>query len=205
MGGATIGAIVVAATLLEITSYTMFARDIARGRARPSRMSWLIWTPLAWLFVAGCRDAGADATLYKLTTTAIGVSVVAAMAVRWGDGGRSRTDQVCLVLTIVGVAAWWRTDDPALGLALFIGADLAAVTPTLRHAWLRPDEESLRGWALTVAASALNLLAVPVDRWELTAAGFGVWGVVVDVMLINLAVLSLLARPRLTSTRPAVS
>ena len=74
-----------------------------RGETRPSRTTWLIWTPLAWLTVAGSIEAGADATLAKLVASALGVTAIAALALFRGTGGRTGSDFLCLALTGVGV------------------------------------------------------------------------------------------------------
>lgn len=208
MSATAIVVAIVVATLLELASYAVFVRDIRAGQARPSRTSWLIWAPLAWLCLAGTWSAGADATLAKLAVSALGVTAIAALSLRWGSGGRGRGDLACMALMVLGVVLWWRTDDPVLALALFLGADLAGAVPTLRHAWLRPDEESLGGWSVTLVASAINLALVHPAHWQPTAAGFGVWGIVTYLALFNLALVLLLIRPRLRvpsrATAPAL-
>ena len=76
-----------AAALFELAATARYLCDVARGETRPSRTTWLIWTPLAWLTVAGSVEAGAGATLVKLVASALGVTAIAATrAIPWHRG-----------------------------------------------------------------------------------------------------------------------
>ena len=79
----------ITAASIEVASYILYIRDIRSGRARPSRASWLIWAPLSWLTLTSHWQAGADLTLVKLTGMCLGVTAVAALAIR---SAASRSD-----------------------------------------------------------------------------------------------------------------
>ncbi len=81
-----------AAALFELAATFRYLRAVVRGETRPSRTTWLIWTPLAWLTVAGSVEAGAGATLVKLVASALGVTAIAALALFRGTGGRTGSD-----------------------------------------------------------------------------------------------------------------
>ena len=161
---------------VEVLSYSLYARDIRRGWARPSRASWLIWTPLSWLTLLGSWRAGGDTALLKLMAMCIGVSVIAALSLRHGTGGWSMTDRACLLLTAVGIAAWASTDDPVTGLLLFLVADITGAVPTARDVLREPDKDSRIAWMLTLVASGLNLAAIRPEFWLPSWQGFGLWG-----------------------------
>ena len=94
-----------AATLFELAATFRYLRSVIRGETQPSRTTWLIWTPLAWLTVAVSVEAGAGATLAKLVASALGVTAIAALALFRGTGGRTGSDFTCLALTGAGVGA----------------------------------------------------------------------------------------------------
>ena len=79
-----------ATALFELAATFHYLRAVARGETRPSRTTWLIWTPLAWLTVAGSVEAGAGATLVKLVASALGVTAIAALALFRGTGRQNR-------------------------------------------------------------------------------------------------------------------
>ena len=92
-------------------------------------------------------EAGAGATLVKLVASALGVTAIAAIALFRGTGGRTGSDFLCLALTCVGVGGWSLLDDPLIGLAVFMIADIAAAVPThatrgMTHARKHPNPGS---------------------------------------------------------------
>ena len=169
--------ILLAATaLLQLAATLRYLRAVARGETLPSRTTWLIWTPLAWLTVAGSVEAGAGATLVKLVASALGVTAIAALALFRGTGGRSGLDAACLALTSVGIGLWKLLDDPVLGLAMFMITDFAGAVPTLRDTWHDPRKERPEPWLLGLAASAVSLTLVDPSAWTAGVGGFAIWG-----------------------------
>jgi hypothetical protein len=187
----------VAVVLFELAATACYLRAVARGETRPSRTTWLIWTLLAWLTVAGSVEAGAGATLAKLVASAVGVTAIAAVALLRGTGGRTRSDVACLALTGAGIGLWSVSDGPVLGLALFMVADVAGAVPTLRDTWRDPRRERAGPWLLGLAGSALTLTLVEPSAWSAGAGGFAIWGFPVYLAAVNGGILALIARGRL--------
>jgi hypothetical protein len=173
---------------------------VARGETRPSRTTWLIWTPLAWLTVAGSVEAGAGATLVKLVASALGVTAIAAIGLFRGTGGRTGSDLLCLALTGVGLGVWSLLDDPVIGLALFMIADISGAVPTLRDTWHDPRKEIPEPWLLGLAGSAVNLTLVDPSAWAAGFGGFAIWGFPVYLAALNAGILALIARRRLAGS-----
>lgn len=207
MGASTTSLVAAVATVIELGGYALFLRDMARGRARPSRASWIIWTPLVWLSFAGSRAGGAGPATAMLAATALGTTLIALASLRWGTGGARRSDLLCAAGTALGVATWLRTSDPGLGLACFIAADLCAALPTLRNVLVDPARESAGGWGVTAVATAVNLLVVPFEHWALTWQAFGAVAFIVYLLCINLlvTVLALRRRPPGAADLPALA
>lgn len=187
----------VAIAMLEIATTACYLRAVARGETRPSRTTWLIWAPLAWLTVASSVEAGAGATLVKLVASALGVSAIAALALFRGTTGRTPSDLACLALAGAGVGLWSVLADPVLGLVLFMAADVAGAVPTLRDTWRDPRKEAAAPWLLGLAGSALNLALVDTAAWAAGAGGFGIWGFALYLAALNACILALIARGRL--------
>lgn len=184
---------------LELLATARYLLAVLRGDTRLCRTTWLIWTPLAWLTVASSAEAGASATLAKLIASAISVTVIAAVALARGTGGRAPSDLACFVLTACGLAAWSTTNDPALGLLVFLSADLVGAVPTLRQAWREPQCEAVDPWLLGALGAALNLLLIDGAAWVPSWRGFAICGYSLYLAALNGAMVALIFRVRLAA------
>ena len=183
------------AVLLELLATGAYIRAILRQEILPSRASWLIWAPLEWLTVASIFEGGGLA-LAKLAAGALGTSVICLLALRYGTGGRSRTDAACFALTLVGIGLWATLADPLLALTIFLIADLTGAVPTLLTTWRSPTSERTQPWMLHLIATGLILLTVPPPAWTAGAAGFASWAAPLYLLLLyGLIVTLTLRRP----------
>jgi hypothetical protein len=88
-------------------------------------------------------------------------------------------------------------DDPVIGLALFMIADIAGAVPTLRDTWHDPRREAPEPWLLGLAGSAVNLTLVDPSAWTAGFGGFAIWGFPVYLAALNAGILALIVRRRL--------
>lgn len=189
--------------LLEIVAYAVYARSVLRGEIVLSRASWLIWAPLLWLTVLSSWQGGAGEVLVKTLATAVGVTVIALLALRFGTGGWSRSDRLCVAVTLVGIGGWAVSADPVVGLVLFILADASGAVPTIRDVLREPGRERPAYWLICTLTCALSagLIDAPAGWWSERAFVDGAYPLYVT--LLNLAVLAALANGR-RAPRPLV-
>ncbi len=81
-----------AAAFLALLDPVPYVRDVLRGRTRPQRVTWFIWSVLA--IVTFCAQVGDGATWSVAMAGAQAVStlVVFVLSNRHGQGGTGRTD-----------------------------------------------------------------------------------------------------------------
>lgn len=187
---------------IEAAAYAIYAHGIVRGRIVPSRATWLIWAPLLWLTVASSVAAGTEAALVKTLATAVGVSVIAVLALRYGTGGWSTCDRACFAVTALGLAGWALSADPVVALALFILADATGAVPTIRDLLRDPRREQPAYWLLCGVTSALALALIEPGGWSLTPCGFAQWSYAAYLLLVNTAVLLAMAGRPAPRVRP---
>ncbi len=72
--------------------------DIIKGRAKPERISWLLWTLLGLTYYFSAMFAD-GATLFTLGEL-IGPVVIFILALKFGVGGKSRFDMIALVIAL---------------------------------------------------------------------------------------------------------
>jgi len=147
-------------------AFVPYIKSVLDGRARPSRATWIIWTILGLIMAGSYHASGAVDTIYVPIGYAIGPFIIAALAMRQGEGGWSGLDKACLAGAGVGLAAWTLTSDPHLALLAAIATDAMGAIPTIRKTYEEPGSEDRLAWLLFLAANSLNMLALgPWDPW----------------------------------------
>jgi hypothetical protein len=194
-----------AAALLQAAGFCVMARAILLGSVRPNQCSWLIWSVVATLAAAGSWQAGATWPLGGAVMNAVGCFGVLLLSLRHGEFAANRVDTTCLLAAALGLAAWLGTDDPVLGLVLFLAADACGALPTIRNVLVDPARESAAGWALLAAAGCAAVLSVEPQQWSWSWAGFGYWGGAAYVALVNIAVTAAITLARAGRGLPATA
>lgn len=94
----------------------------------------------------------------------IGPFCTGILSIKFGVGGWTKLDGICLLGVGIGLILWGVYRSPQFTLGLNIGIDFLGALPTIRKAIRDPYSEDLLSWLLFAAANIINLLAV--DRWE---------------------------------------
>ncbi len=139
--------------------------DILRGRTNPQRATWIIWTILGVLILASYRSVGAQNTIWVAIAGAICPCVILVLSIWRGEGGTSKLDIAGLAGSAIGIAGWWLTTDPFVGLVMFMLTDQIASVPTMAKLWHEPASESLFAWSLWLSSSFFQLVAL--DSWDI--------------------------------------
>ena len=90
----------------------------------------------------------------------IGPFFVALLSIKYGEGGWTRFDKLCLAGAGIGTLLWWLTSSSEIGLVSYLFVDFMAVMPTIRKSIYRSENENRTAWALTFSGQFLNLFAV---------------------------------------------
>lgn len=164
--GLTAGAVAVA-------SFIPYIRSILRGQTRPNRASWIIWAFAEIITTATYAASGADATVWIAAGYSVGTITVASLSLRYGEGGASPIDIMCLMGATIALIPWLALDQAELALYMIIFVDILAVFPTLKKAIADPDSEDKTYWSLSFLAAIINLFAI--DRWAPEIAAFPIY------------------------------
>jgi hypothetical protein len=116
------------------------------------------------IIAASYRAAGASATIWVPITYVIGPFVTSLLGIRFGQGGWTRFDRICLLATALSLVLWAVSGSPDFALAISIGIDLLGALPTVRKSLLDPSSEDLPAWVLFFVANTLNVMAI--ERWN---------------------------------------
>ncbi|SHI04504.1 hypothetical protein [Marivita hallyeonensis] len=158
------------ASILSVFAYLPYIANILRGRTRPHRACWLIWSVLSIISFLSQLYEGAGASLGFAAAQAGSTTIVFLLSVIRGSGTfMGRADGVVLAVAAIGVGLWAITDSAAYALMISITISLMGGMLTVQKTYWFPDSETMSTWVLSFIASCCALLAVGPLDWLLLA------------------------------------
>lgn len=156
---------------LTFVAFLPYIRSIRRGTTKPHVFSWVIWglSTIIVFFAQLAGNAGIGAW-------PIGVSGVISMYIAWlayrrrADTDITRSDWLFFLAALSALPFWYLTSDPLWAVIILTVVDVAGFGPTIRRAWVRPQEEQLMFFALVTIRNFLVLLAL--EHYSLTTVLF---------------------------------
>jgi hypothetical protein len=157
----------VIALMLNLIGYIPYIRDIFRHIVRPHRVTWGIWTILtAIAAVNQIKNGGGYSSLFFVSTTIL-VTFTFLLSLRFGLGGASKLDRICLALTIGLFVYWASVHDTRFSTLIAVIIDGIAAIPTLVKTFYRPETETYPQWVLAGLGGLFTLFAVTRLDWAL--------------------------------------
>jgi hypothetical protein len=158
---------------ISITGALPYAAQIVRGRVRPERTTWLIWSLILALAVWGYRATGASDSIWFIVGELVITVGIFALSLWRGMGGWTRLDVSCLFIAGLSLLVWQLADVPIIGVWGALTADAVALVPTLIKALQHPDSESAVTYACSSVAALFGILAV--GEWNLVLLFYPVY------------------------------
>ena len=149
--------------LIVAVSAGYYFADVLRGRTRPHQASWLVWAVVGVLGFGTADDGGAGPGAYAAAVDALAAVATFTLSLvpRFGKPGLRRSDVVLGAIALAAVVLWrWGPLSTGWAAVLAVGCDAAALWPTVREGWLRPELESRTSWGADVLGNGLCLGAV---------------------------------------------
>ena len=165
----------VAAGLVGFVGTLPYIRDIFRGKTKPERAMWWIYSLLFGVLFIAQLDANAGWLLVATAVYVLSAVIIAILSVPYGYGRFHRRDWLSLVVAVAGLGLWWLTDSPLLAIILVIIIDFAGFWLTLVKTWRAPHSETLISWQLSCIAAALSLLSI--HYWTMAVIIYPIYAV----------------------------
>ncbi|OGG79822.1 hypothetical protein A3A39_00900 [Candidatus Kaiserbacteria bacterium RIFCSPLOWO2_01_FULL_54_13] len=148
------------AVVIGLVSYVPYFRDIVRGATKPHPFSWFVWGFVSGIaFLAQIvKDGGPGA--WATGITSIACFVIAAFAFFRGERGITKFDWVCFIGAMAGIVFWRITNEPLSAVIIVTIVDGLGFAPTFRKAYLKPYEETLSTYVLSLLKWGLGLIAL---------------------------------------------
>ncbi len=172
---------------LSLAGSASYCRAMFQGRAKPNRVSWMLWA-LAPL-VAFAAEISEGVGLPSVLTLSVGVGplcvFLCSFAVRTGRWQIGPVDIACGVLSLCAIALWAISGRGTTAIALSIAADALASIPTVRKAISAPDTEHPLPYLAGMANATITLFTI--RHWSFSTAGFPVYILAIAAILYALA------------------
>lgn len=149
------------ALFLNISGYLPYIRDILSRKVQPHRVTWGIWAILTTIIAFNqVENGGAYSSLFFISAATLVITVFL-LSFRYGMGGASRLDKICLFLALALLAYWLTIHETHISTVIAIFIDILAALPTLIKTYQQPKTETYTQWVCATGGGLLTLLAVP--------------------------------------------
>lgn len=161
------------AGVVSLAAFIPYIISILRGKTRPNRASWWIWTVVGIMLASSYSASGAKDTIWVAISYIIGPLITALLAIKFGEGGWTRFDRACIACAVMSGVLWFVFDSPMVALSINIVIDAAGALPTIKKTYKEPEGEDRVAWALFFIGNTINLFAV--GTWNFAIAIYPIY------------------------------
>lgn len=176
---------IIVGTLIGAAGSLAYLIDTVKGKVKPNRISFLLWSIAPFIAFAAQIKQGVG--LESLMTFSTGflplIIFIASFVNKKAEWKITRFDLICGVLSIIGLILWLITQVGNVAILFSIIADGLAAIPTLVKAYKYPDTEIAWPWLATAFGIVLTLLTI--DRWTFANSGFIAYIFVVNILIFS--------------------
>ena len=178
---------VIVGTLISALGAVAYLIDTVKGKVKPNRVSFLLWSIAPFIaFAAQIKQGVGIESLMTFSTGFLPILTFGASFVnKKAEWKITRFDLVCGALSILGLILWLITKVGNIAITFSILADGLAAVPTIVKAYKYPDTELAWPWIATVFGVVLTLLTL--SEWTFANSGF-----IVYILLVNTLIYSLI-------------
>lgn len=177
---------IIIGTLIGAAGSLAYLVDTVKGKVKPNRVSFLLWSIAPFIAFAAQIKQGVG--LEALMTFSTGflplTTFIASFVNKKAEWKITTFDIVCGVLSIIGLVLWLITRVGNVAITFSILADALAAVPTIVKAYKYPDTELAWPWIATVVGVVLTLLTLN----ELTFANSGF---IIYILIVNTLIFAL--------------
>ena len=155
------------AGILALVGYIPYIYTTVRGKTRPNKATWIIWTVIGGLIAFSYLFEGDKNTIWLPLGYFIGPLIVAILSFRYGYSKWSKLDIACLVVGALSIIPWIILDNAIFTLLINVFIDATGAVPTLVKTYFEPETEDLTAWLIFFVANTLEVFAI--EQWNLAA------------------------------------
>ncbi|MFA5136422.1 MAG: hypothetical protein WC489_03430 [Patescibacteria group bacterium] len=183
---------IVISSTLALISPLIYSHAIIKGKAKPHRTTRLVLLIITSLTTASLFAQHNTVAIWLAGVSTIQSILIFILSIKHGMGGWSKSDLLCLMISLIGILLWRITLNPAIALYFAILADFSGMIPALIKTYHFPETEVWSFFFLDVCASAFSLCAI--REWSVEEFSYPLY-----IMLINSVMVLLVIRKNLWS------
>jgi len=177
---------VIAGTLLGAMGTIVYLVATVKGKVKPNRVSFLLWSLVPFIAFSAQIDQGVG--LEALMTFSTGflplLVFFASFVNKEAEWKITVFDLFCGALSLAGLGLWAITREGNVAILLSIVADTFAAIPTLVKAYRFPETEIGWPWLTTSAGVVLTLLTL--QTFTFANSGFIIYILVLNLLIYML-------------------
>jgi hypothetical protein len=183
--------------LLAAYSYIV---DTLRGRTKPNRVSWLLWTLIPMIAVAASlvKQPSWAALPVFMCGFADLLIFLASFVNPNAYWKLTVLDWICGTCSVLAIVLWALTKEPGMATLFCIAGDTLAAIPTLVKGWKEPHTETAKTFVLAFFGALTSFPAM--RNWSFAECGFPIYLLVMTALLF-LSIVGGRARERWFSGR----
>lgn len=177
---------IIIGTLIGAVGSLAYLVDTVKGKVKPNRVSFLLWSIAPFIaFAAQIKQGVGLESLMTFSTGFLPLTIfIASFVNKKAEWKITRFDLICGVLSILGLILWLVTKVGNIAITFSIMADALAAIPTLVKAYKYPDTEIAWPWIATAFGVVLTLLT-------LNGLTFANSGFIIYILIVNTLIFSL--------------
>src|SRR5512138_400963 len=176
---------VIVGTLIGTAGAFAYLWDTIRGKVKPNRVSFLLWSIAPMIAFAAQIKQGVG--LESLMTFSTGflplLTFLASFVNKQAEWKVTKFDLICGFLSLLGLMLWLITKVGNVAIFFSIVADGLAALPTLVKAYRYPETEIAWPWLATVIGVVLTLLTL--TEWTFANSGFIIYILIADFLIFS--------------------
>jgi hypothetical protein len=177
---------VIVGTLVSAIGSLAYLVDTVKGRIKPNRVSFLLWSiaPLI-AFAAQVKQGVGLEALMTFSTGFLPLMVfIASFVNKNAEWKLTMFDLLCGILSVLGLMLWLITKVGNVAICFSIVADGLAAVPTIVKAYKYPETELAWPWIATSFGVVLTLLTI--EGLTFANSGFIIYIFLVDTLIFSL-------------------
>ncbi len=176
--------LVFAAAFTSLVAAALYIRSMFRGKAKPNRVTWLMWSIAPFIATAAAASSGVTWAAVPVFMTGFAPFLIftASFFTKKAYWKLAAFDYICGALSAVALVLWFLTMEPDLAIILAVASDALAAVPTLTKAWRSPETESVWPFITGIFNASVSLVVAVV--WTFAEVAFPIYLVAVNVLLI---------------------
>lgn len=176
--------LVILGALVSLAGCLSYAYETVKGRTKPNRVSWLMWSIAPLIATAAGLASGVTWAVLPVFMSGFGplLILIASVSNTSSYWKLETFDYLCGAFSILALILWLITKDANVAITFAILSDASAAIPTLKKAWQNADTETY--WPYIGGSFSVLTGLFAVQLWNFPTLAFPVYLFFINIVLI---------------------